>query len=237
MSDIQITTITFRNAISRSMLSLFRGAVISSLSRDNILFHNHRGDGFRYSYPLIQYKTLGGKASIVCIGEGCSAIRDYFSGFSSTIALGDTETELFMESVREKSVSVSTGEEMNGHRLVRWLPLNKENYEEYVRTESVTAKCAMLEKILVGNILSFGKGVGIVFEDEVKCLITDIRRQYPASYKGVRLMAFDISFKTNVSLPYGIGLGKGVSIGNGTVLPDRQERVDADTVSGRQHLR
>ncbi|MFW5721489.1 MAG: CRISPR-associated endonuclease Cas6 [Bacteroidota bacterium] len=37
------------------------------------------------------------------------------------------------------------------------------------------------------------------------------------TYKDVKHQTFDVSFKTNIFLPEYIGLGKGVSIGFGTV--------------------
>jgi hypothetical protein len=37
-------------------------------------------------------------------------------------------------------------------------------------------------------------------------------------YKGISFAAFDVLFKTNVSLPNYTGLGKGVSHGFGTVV-------------------
>lgn len=49
-----VYTINFLNAIGVHEIPQFRGAVISTVGRDNnLLFHNHKGDGFRYSYPNI----------------------------------------------------------------------------------------------------------------------------------------------------------------------------------------
>jgi len=48
------------------------------------------------------------------------------------------------------------------------------------------------------------------------------RTQY---YKGVRLLSFDAEFKTNVSLPDYIGLGKGVSLGMGTITNMNNQQI------------
>ena len=66
MNYTNILTIKFSNHISKEEIPLFRGAVISTLEQNNILFHNHNDDNsLRYSYPLIQYKRIGGCAAIV----------------------------------------------------------------------------------------------------------------------------------------------------------------------------
>ena len=80
MSIVKLLIIQFNNTIERKEIPLFRGAVIEAVKdSDNILFHNHLGDGFRYAYPLIQYKRLQKRATIVCINEGTNSIGDFFS--------------------------------------------------------------------------------------------------------------------------------------------------------------
>lgn len=60
---IRTLTIQFDTKLHPKEVTLFRGAVIASLKEKNILFHNHEESGSqRYSYPLIQYKQLQGKA-------------------------------------------------------------------------------------------------------------------------------------------------------------------------------
>ena len=53
-------------------------------------------------------------------------------------------------------------------------------------------KIQILERVLVGNILSFLKGVGIHLEERLDIHITDITKQNVVTYKNVKLMAFDI---------------------------------------------
>ena len=79
MKIIKTLIIRFANPIRSKEIPFFRGAVIQSLEQKNILFHNHTENGFRYSYPLIQYKSLGGKAAIVCVDNGTEAIGEIFN--------------------------------------------------------------------------------------------------------------------------------------------------------------
>lgn len=62
MKKIKILCVRFRNELRPFEIEMFRGAVLDKLQETaSVLFHNHVGDGFRYSYPLIQYKCLGGR--------------------------------------------------------------------------------------------------------------------------------------------------------------------------------
>ena len=103
------------------------------------------------------------------------------------------------------------------YKLSQWLPLNSKNYEQYQNTEELVEKVKILERVLTGNILSFLKGVNIHLDEQLCIRITDILNQKVITYKEVKLMAFDIKFKANISLPSYIGIGKNASIGNGVL--------------------
>ena len=187
---LKIWIIFFHNEIAPEEVPAFRGAVIANSGSESLLFHNHESDErLRYRYPLIQYKRINRKAAIVCV-ERTNAYRHL-------LQLWDT---MFI------------------YRIRKWLPLNQVNYAKYMALESLAEKYAMLEKLLTGNILSMAKGLGIRFEKQVECKIVAMEEPCLITYKGVKMMAFDAKFKSNVSLPDYIGLGKGVSLGMGTVV-------------------
>ena len=52
-----------------------------------------------------------------------------------------------------------------------WLPLDSENYRAYVWADGLAEQMEMLERILIGNILSLAKGIGVLFETLVRCHI------------------------------------------------------------------
>ena len=103
------------------------------------------------------------------------------------------------------------------YRLNNWLPLNSDNYKQYQESDSLVERIQILERVLIGNILSLLKGVDIHLEEQLKVHVTDITGQRPYVYKKVRLMTFDIEFKTNIQLPQYIGIGKNASIGCGVL--------------------
>lgn len=218
MKKVKILSVRFQNELRPDEIEMFRGAVLGKLQESaSVLFHNHVGDGFRYSYPLIQYKCLGRQAAIVCLEEGAEAIGELFSAGDFRFRIGDRTVEMKIDSVKPRQVLVQLWDTQFTYRLTRWLPFNEENYRAYQSIEGLADRYAFLEKKLVGNILSFAKGMDIHFDARVTCKIIESGDPYLVTYKGVRMMAFNLRFKTNVSLPGNIGLGKGVSLGNGVL--------------------
>ena len=128
------------------------------------------------------------------------------------------DMEFAFKAQTENSLSFVLTENADSHyRLRSWLPLNSENYKQYQESESLVERIQILERVLVGNILSFLKGVDIYLEEQLAVHVTDITGQRAVTYKKVKLMAFDIEFKANIQLPQYIGIGKNASIGCGVL--------------------
>lgn len=217
MDKTKFFIIQFANDIQYNEIPLFRGAVLKSTSGASVLFHNHTEQTFRYSYPLIQYKRIKGKAAIVCINQGSEDIGQFFAFSNFSLRIGTRTENMKIESIRSNQQLIQVWKNKFQYHLNRWLPLNDQNYTQYKQLESLAEKISFLERMLVGNILSFGKGADIRFDKGIECVITDIENSYWVFYKGIKMMAFDVSFSSNVSLPDYMGLGKGVSLGHGTI--------------------
>lgn len=218
MPNLNIFLIRYANVLTQHETSCLRGAVIKAVDKADILFHNHVGDKFRYSYPLVQYKRIQGKAAIVCLGDGCVAVGHLLTQSNVPLEINGRQESLEIESTNAETILVQEWNCMFNYSIRKYLPLNKENYQLYTNADGLVEKYSILEKCLVGNILSFGKGLGIHFEKGINLKITDLMDTRLYRYKNVELMGFDLSFKCNVSLPSYIGLGKNVSIGYGTVV-------------------
>lgn len=216
--DGRLLVIIFKEEIRRSEIPLFRGAVIDSLNTNNILFHNHIGNsGFRYSYPLIQYKSIKGHAAIVCLDEGTDAIGSFFSNERHEVLLGDRAITLDIEDIIVNRIDLSESAEPQYFQIRNWLPLNQQNYSAYQGLEGVVEKCNFLERKLIGNILSFAKGLDIHLDFNVDIQILKLDEKESTLFKGVMMETFDVEFRANINLPEYIGLGKGISIGFGLI--------------------
>ena len=214
---IRALTVTFDTGISYKEIPLFRGAVLNSMGgKANMLYHNHIGsDTFRYSYPLIQYKRIGGKAAIVCIEEGADVIGQFLSEAANSIKIGEREARCNTERIVPAKILMQTWKSTFSYQIYRWLPLNRANYLKYKEAEGMIERIAILENILKGNILSMLKGFDIYLEDELIVKITNLSEPYLLHNKGIGLMAFNADFSCNLSIPDNIGLGKNASIGYG----------------------
>ena len=217
MPKIRTLILQFANNISPAEIPKFRGAVIASLEKNNILFHNHDENGVVYRYPRIQYKRLNQKATIVCVNEGVEAIYQLFTSGNFTYRIGDREEEMRIQSIDTYETNMDFCDKMKSYRLRNWLPLNSENYKEYQSIERLADKVVFLEEKLVGNLLSFFSSVKFRANEQIKLNITAILDQRLSKYKNVKLMAFDIEFDVNMNLPSYIGLGKSASVGFGTL--------------------
>lgn len=222
---IRTLTILYDNEIRQREISFFRGAVINSLGDGaNVLFHNHtEGDTKRYSYPLIQYKRIDGKAAITCVEEGADIIGQFLSKTSDSFSIGNREVSLEVAQIIPEKTDVRVSNTYTQYYLYHWLPLNSQNYEHYRNTESLIERIQILESVLAGNILSFLSGVGIHLEERFDLKITDINPLGLFTYKGVDLMVFNVAFRANIALPSYIGIGKSASIGNGVLIKKQKQ--------------
>lgn len=218
MCKLPTIVIQFDNVIESKALPYFRGAVIASLEKKDILFHNHDEDKLRYSYPLIQYKRIHKKAAVMGIGKGIEVISQLLIARDFNYQIGNEQVEMRIEAVDAYDNEITLSEDASyRYRLQNWLPLNSSNYAQYQNSESLVERIQILERVLIGNILSFLKGIDIHLEEQLTVHITDIAGQRAVTYKKVKLMAFDIEFKANITLPQYIGIGKNASIGCGVL--------------------
>lgn len=216
---IKVLTLQFDTPIAAWEVELFRGAVLKCIGKEvDILFHNHTdGDGFRYSYPLIQYKRFKGKAAIVCVQDGVDIIGQFLMAQTPEFTLANRVVKLEMQSIKPQDILMQTWQTSFPYRLEHWLPLNGENYKRYQSTESLTERITLLENILRGNLLSMCKGLNIYLSEQLTVSITRLSDPRLIHIKGIRAMSFDAEFRTNLSIPDGLGVGKNASIGFGTI--------------------
>ena len=216
---IRVLTIIFDAEIAPHEVPLFRGAVIRTIGDDaDVLYHNHEGDNaYRQRYPLIQYKRLSGKASIVSIEEGINAIQSFLQSDDATVMLGHREISLTVKEVIQSETVIGLSDTMNCYNIKNWLALNPDNVKKYRRASGIKERAELLEQVLTGNILSMCKGQDYYLEDELQVSITDYKERKSEYVKGMQMLSFDAEFKSNILLPQYIGLGKYASKGHGVI--------------------
>ncbi len=221
---IEITSVTFDGRLAHDEEPLFRGAIVKALGGlASPLFHNHLGgDGLRFAYPMVQYKIVGGRPTVVGVGMGreLAALRGRME-----LTIGREARVFCVADVKTVPYVPAVGGGPMMYALRRYLPLNADNAARFDALPALTDRVCLLERTITANILSFFKGVGFRCADAIDVAISSIDSESRLRYKGVSFRGFDLTFIANVRLPDAIGLGKSPSVGFGVLsrcaLPER----------------
>lgn len=191
---------------------LLRGAFAQIFSHIP-LFHQHKKDGFIYRYPLIQYRWQKNDGILVGFHEGA----EFLAGvpfFDLPLNLGGKMVEIADIDIRCQEVKVSVSDRLIRYRFVTpWLPLNKENYQNYLGLNS-PSKASELDRLAIANILMMLKGLHVNFPERLYAAV-DTRKSIWCGYKDQKLLGFLGSLVTNADLPSNLAIGKSVSHGFG----------------------
>lgn len=218
MPKIRYLKVRFANEIHPTEVPYFRAAVIEATERQSSLFHNHTPDsGVIYRYPLIQYKLTQRKASVICIEQGTDDIHFLFQQRELLLRIGDRTEPFAIDDIHLQYFNIQLWNHRFHYHLRDWQALNQDNYKRYQALESEVERLQLLERMLTGHILSLAKGIGWQVDAPITVAITRRHDERWLSYKNQKTLCFNLDFTANVSLPDGIGLGKGGSVGFGVV--------------------
>jgi hypothetical protein len=217
--------ILFDAEISGWEIPLFRAAVIEKAGKEHLNFHNHLNDStYLYGYPVIQYKIIQRKPALVCIDHGVDEVQHFFMNRDLTLQIGDRMVKFAVHRVFVDEFRMKVWEHTFQYRMRNWLPFNQENYREFLNLKDEGARIELLERILIGNILSFAKGIKWRIQEKIQCNISSIEQSRVLPFKDQRFSAFDLNFHCNIFLPDDLGLGKGVSKGYGILRRDKASK-------------
>lgn len=195
-----------------------RGYFGNLFKEQSPLLHNHYETGeLRYKYPLVQYKVLKGIPTLVALEEGAQLLTQLFLKIREIRINGETFPVLSKNIKSEQSHTGFSDELHEYHFQTLWMGLNQANHQKYMQAD-VSEQKKMLDRILVGNILSFLKGLDIRLEASQRLMVKADLQEKSTQFKEKDMLAFTGKFVSNALLPNDIGLGKGVSRGFGTVL-------------------
>lgn len=218
MSKIRYLKILFDKNIQAYEVSQFRGAVIAKTKGMSNLFHNHLDDKeFIYRYPLIQYKIQNKKPCIICLKEATEDIHYLLKERDYRFKIGDRQLDMTIEDVRLKYENIQTWEKQFKYNIHNYMALNQENFEKYQACESLVEKLALLEELLYKHILIFATEMGSHMPVDLKVNIIELKGEKYIEYKNIFHLTFSLNFKTNLTIPNYVGIGKGTSLGFGIV--------------------
>lgn len=227
---IPITIITFPEIALRTRdAHKLRGYFGDLFKEHSPLLHNHlesdneeTGDGgttavkFRYAYPLVQYKVLRQTPTLVGLGEGAGLLAQLFLQMRK-IDIDGQAFPILSKHIRHEQASVGIADDLIEYRFeTLWMALNQTNYRDY-RHYSEAEQQAQLKRVLTSQLLALFREFGLWLEPHERVLVRLDVKERTTQFKNQTMVAFTGSFLANVILPDGIGLGKAVSRGFGTV--------------------
>ncbi|MGI0062717.1 MAG: CRISPR-associated endonuclease Cas6 [Nitrosotalea sp.] len=174
-------------------------------------FHHHSDDS--YHYPLIQYKRVDGKLSVVGIEQFADIVYDSMANFDH---ITTERQKIPLNNIELKNTIYHTQQELNEYKFSSpWIALNKKNYPMYKSLRKDEQKI-FLERILIGNILSMLKGLKIFIDFKIVIKIKNFKTVTTTAHQN-KFAGFFCQWESNVTLPDYLGLGKSVSKGFGVV--------------------
>lgn len=206
-------------ALTPNQIPLLRRFINLFIGHDNDLFHNHQTpQQFHYRYPLIQYKIIEGKAALLGLGEeGVAALHQLaaHNDFRAHCAGWMGEGNIWQEEYSE-DLQLMPGLDFQ-YRLRNYIALNGANIKAWHNHPSLPARAALVERCLTSHILKFASAIRWQLPPHgLQVALSDYRVGNGKSFD-TRFLTFDVLFRTNITLPNHIGLGKSVSHGFGVV--------------------
>ena len=215
---IHLTTIQFPDIrLQTRDAHKLRGYFGNLFREHSPLLHNHYEDGsFRHRYPLVQYKVLEGVPTLVALNEGAELLNALFLNIK-TIQIAEDTYEVNAKHIRHQPVETAYADTLHTYQFqTLWMALNQENHRKYVQ-QNTPHQQTMLNRIAVGNILSFFKAMNLFLEPHQRLMAQVNVAPKPTQFKNQRMTAFAGSLIVNALLPDHIGIGKAVSRGFGTI--------------------
>jgi hypothetical protein len=212
---ILILTLKTNNPVQEDGSKL-RGYIGKKFPEYPILHHHVKESGYLYTYPRVQYKVLGYTAVILGIEEGAKVLKQ-ISDEIDFLLLGQNIYRVTQRIFYEQEVELQPTQRLISYKFISpWIALNPKNYQKFQELWGWKEKKELLNSILIGNVLSMCKGLGIVVDKELYAhSLINMER---IKYKSANVVGFTGEFKINFKIPDYFGLGKGVSQGFGVVI-------------------
>jgi len=222
--DLTEYRLRFERPLSPGEATHLRGFVGSVFPEEELVHHHHHDGSLMYQYPRVQFKVIDRTAHLIGLADGCPVVERLWRELDHA-RLGRDELPVLEATLLRRREPVGESAELIKYRFVNpWLGLNQDNHARYAAARSDAERQALLERVLVGNCLSMAKSFGHWVNGR---LTADARCLRPTTcrFKEQPMIGFEGAFRVNFRLPSGVGIGKAVSRGFGTVVSINREGV------------
>ena len=220
---IPLTTITFPEIALRTRDAHKLRGYFGELFREHSpLLHNHlEGEDdeprrYRYAYPLVQYKVLDRVPTLVGMGEGAGLLTKLFLQIRELDVDGE-RFPVLSKHISHEQTPIGVADDLLEYRFeTLWMALNQDNYRDY-RRYAKTEQLAQLKRVLTSQILATFREFGLWLQPHERVMVRLSVDERTTQFKNQTMVAFKGGFLANVVLPHGMGLGKAVSRGFGSL--------------------
>ena len=194
-----------------------RGYFAQLFKQHSDLLHNHFETGESiYRYPMVQYKVINNKPTLIGLGEGAVLLVGLF-GEVRELQIDDRIYPIQQKDLNLQMVHVRTvPNAIRYYFKTLWMALNQKNYAAYQQLNTPEQQTEFLTTQLRNNLVSFCKGIGYTLTEQIVVSNTHFE-PHITHFKNQPMLAFAGSFSANIVLPKWVGLGKSVARGFGAV--------------------
>ena len=239
MKTIKITTTV---PITKHNVHKWRGAIIEQIMQHKTtfqsakipthLFHNHveneiattaqengkKRDNKLSNYPLVQYLEQNGKAELLGIGQGATALQMWLALAGEEISVNGKKQKLAMADIQQKNMEIKLNKKTSLYEIKNWIPFNPKKHKAWLKEDSLIDKIKLLNKSLFGQILHITDDLGIKnIKNDLIIQVKAIKKEHSVNCFRIKKLAFDVEITTNLNLPKNIGIGQGAAIGYGRI--------------------
>ncbi len=211
----------FRGALSEWIIT-HKSEILSVEEQD--YFHNHNNQQssndkakFHYRYPLIQYRSIRGKAAICVLNEAIPTLQKVLIDLQPPFRIQGETHALKWEDMQMREHTLKMTDRPQTYRLRNWVALNKERMEDWEQIRGLRPRVTVLEKALAGQLIAFAIGMDWQIPKRFDPQLLDLKNWKQVRYHKIHLNAFDVVFDVPLLLPGGIGIGKATSHGFGVL--------------------
>lgn len=224
---ITITTVQTNLPVQHSELEAVKKALSTWLKQKGFIqhgyLHNHQNEEDptfeTQSYPLVQLRCPDGKLMLWGMGEGATALQqmmltEMLRGFQYC----GTQCRVLPQhtGTTEQPIQWLTGKKMQEYELNYFVALKPTNYKSWQQLPGAGQRMVRLQELLVNNIAMYCKAAGFVLDKEkLKLTIDWIWHTRWVQIKGYKVLAFTLTYSSNLLLPDGLALGRQTKLGYG----------------------
>ena len=225
LTPLRILHLTFDHPLRPNQVHQWRGAFIEMTKRQHHYLHNHVSNKeYHHRYPMIQYRSWSGKASVTAFNDGVEALQRALADNDWVMNWNKQQKSINVEDIKLQEYYLRMLPELREYKLYNWLALNQENHKKWKACENLAERALLLENILASQILAFCSSVGWQLPETLDVKLMELYTTKTIRLHGNPMLAFNVNYKANILLPPGIAIGRGVSVGCGWQVPQKQKK-------------